>query len=288
MKCLEKDPARRPQSGRELIEELDRCEKAQASVARTPSFKDFSECTTVADTPARFPRSATTFGEESAPASPGATEVRTALPSAIAPLPAVPSVAGSQAIPTNSSHVSGPADYSQPAEKIKSPLRSMVMVTVVVLVLAAGTGGWYFFGRSSGHQPAPVENKDRLPVGVQPAASQSTSPPSSPIAGEAGGTQASSTQSGSPQPPATPSREKRSSPEATAPAPSLSAEERAARAKKASAASSLGDLYFENGEFDNAMKEYQLGLDADPSNKTLPEKLDRARKAKDTAASAKP
>lgn len=68
----------------------------------------------------------------------------------------------------------------------------------------------------------------------------------------------------------------------------MTAEEKAARSKKVSSTTSLGDLYFENGEFDNAIKEYQLGLDADLSNKSLRDKLDLARKAKDTAQSAKP
>jgi tetratricopeptide (TPR) repeat protein len=68
----------------------------------------------------------------------------------------------------------------------------------------------------------------------------------------------------------------------------MTAEEKAARAKRVSATTSLGDLYFENGEFDNAIQEYQLGLDADPSNKSLRDKLDRARKAKEAAPTSKP
>jgi serine/threonine-protein kinase len=42
----------------------------------------------------------------------------------------------------------------------------------------------------------------------------------------------------------------------------------------------LGDFYLSRGEYDNAINEFQKGLSLDPSNSTLREKLDRARKAK--------
>ncbi|HLY59377.1 MAG TPA: protein kinase [Terriglobia bacterium] len=42
----------------------------------------------------------------------------------------------------------------------------------------------------------------------------------------------------------------------------------------------LGDFYLSRGEYDNAITEFQKGLSLDPSNATLREKLDRAKKAK--------
>jgi eukaryotic-like serine/threonine-protein kinase len=42
----------------------------------------------------------------------------------------------------------------------------------------------------------------------------------------------------------------------------------------------LGDFYLSRGEYDNAINEFQKGLALDPTNSTLLQRLDRARKAK--------
>jgi len=50
--------------------------------------------------------------------------------------------------------------------------------------------------------------------------------------------------------------------------------------KKVNAAKALGDLYYERGDYDTAIKEYRKILDLAPGNKVLQERVQRARKAK--------
>ena len=46
------------------------------------------------------------------------------------------------------------------------------------------------------------------------------------------------------------------------------------------AAIAMGDLYYDRGDYDSAIAEYRKGLKADPSNSTLKDKIQTARKAK--------
>ena len=46
------------------------------------------------------------------------------------------------------------------------------------------------------------------------------------------------------------------------------------------AAIAMGDLYYDRGDYDSAISEYQKGLRADPTNKTLQNKIQNAKKAK--------
>jgi eukaryotic-like serine/threonine-protein kinase len=293
MKCLEKDPARRPQSGRELIEELERAEKAQASAPQSPSVKDFSESTTVASTPAQFPRtaaspSATTFGSDSVAYRVDGPEAGGAS--------AAPRVSSVAAVPglvvareESSSAATGPVSggVSPKVESKSGASRSGVIALVVIVIVAAGAGGWYFFGRPSVKQNSPSGSNVAIPEASQPSASPSTSPQGV-VAPDSSNAEPSRTQSGPSSAPASSSQPKAAARDAVPAGKPLSADEKAARVRRVSATTSLGDLYFENGEYDNAIKEYQLGLDADPSNKLLLERLDRARKGKDAAQSAKP
>jgi len=50
--------------------------------------------------------------------------------------------------------------------------------------------------------------------------------------------------------------------------------------KKVNAAKALGDLYYERGDYNTAIKEYRKILDLAPGNKVLQERVQRARKAK--------
>jgi cytochrome c-type biogenesis protein CcmH/NrfG len=50
--------------------------------------------------------------------------------------------------------------------------------------------------------------------------------------------------------------------------------------KRISAAMKMGDFYFERGEYDKAIDEFQQGLMLDPSNAELRSKVARARRAK--------
>ena len=61
--------------------------------------------------------------------------------------------------------------------------------------------------------------------------------------------------------------------EQPAPAPSVDT-------KPVKAALAMGDLYYDRGDYDNAIREYQRGLAADPSNRILRSKIEAAQKAK--------
>ncbi len=52
--------------------------------------------------------------------------------------------------------------------------------------------------------------------------------------------------------------------------------------KKISAGINKGDIYIDRGEYDKAIREFQIGLILDPSNHKLRQKLERTRKAKAT------
>ncbi|MGC1614859.1 MAG: protein kinase [Candidatus Acidiferrum sp.] len=291
MKCLEKDRERRPQTGRELMEELELCEKADPYSAKaspqSKSFKDFSESTTIPDTPARFPgkvsaASPTAFADEPTVPTPAGSEVRREpTPPRIPPIPTIPPTIA----PTRSAESASTANSVGPAGPASSS-RIAIPVLVVLLVLAAGGGGWYFFHRSSPAEVKGVPNpsNESLPVATQPTPGEQPSPPqSSPDSTESHGAQSSPGRANSSDKDQNASKQKHSL-EAALPASSQETKaEKAARDRTVSATSALGDLYFENGEFDNAIQEYTKGLDADPSNKSLQDKVARARKAKDAA-----
>ena len=221
----------------------------------------------MADTPARFPRtaqvpSATTFGSELASPTIAGTEANRVPAVPAAPVPPVPAV--------NLSPVLASAAIPALPSNESSPSRAAILVRIAVFLLVAG-GGLYSYHRffSGTQQNAPTQNTGGVPGGEQPGGTQPTSSQVSPSSAGASGEHASqrsfwniATRSDS-LPARGDSRRLHAS---------LNAEEKAARARKVSATTSLGDLYIENGEYDNAIKEYQLGLDADPSNKLLLER----------------
>ena len=59
----------------------------------------------------------------------------------------------------------------------------------------------------------------------------------------------------------------------------------AQRSKLLNAALQQGDIYYENGQYDNAIREYEKGLKLDPSNALLRQRIRRARTAKATEES---
>jgi cytochrome c-type biogenesis protein CcmH/NrfG len=50
--------------------------------------------------------------------------------------------------------------------------------------------------------------------------------------------------------------------------------------KKISAAIKLGDFFLDRGAYDDALQEYQRGLNLDPTNQALRARIERARRAK--------
>jgi hypothetical protein len=51
-------------------------------------------------------------------------------------------------------------------------------------------------------------------------------------------------------------------------------------AKQITAAVKMGDFFFDRGEYDSAIAEYQRGLGLDPGNRELSGRIERARRAK--------
>ena len=50
--------------------------------------------------------------------------------------------------------------------------------------------------------------------------------------------------------------------------------------RRINAAIKMGDFYFERGEYEKAINEFQQGLALDPSNQELRNRITRARRAK--------
>ncbi|HKV25435.1 MAG TPA: protein kinase [Candidatus Acidoferrum sp.] len=284
MKCLEKDRALRPQTGRELIEALDLCERADAQAragSLQRSVKDFSESTTVPDTPvswagAASPSSATSYaGNATAPAP----SQDASLFGAQSNSPTMPTSASPAASASASASVHTPA-----AGKSRTLLFFVGALGVVVVV---ALGGYFLRAKSAvapHSNPAATELSGPTPVAPRsappPAANNSTAPKES-------ATQESTPKRGEPSRREDDAQKAKRQSQKTAEATVRESEAQLAeRAKAAAAATSLGDLYFQNGEYDNAIHEYQTGLDADPGNKTLQDKLASAKKSK--AASPSP
>ena len=171
MKCLEKDRERRPQTGRQLIEELERCEKADPSYTKSSaaakSFQDFSESTTIPDTPVRFASgmsSGRSTSQADAPTMP--------TPARIPPLPTLP--------PTMVEKPAAEA-ASAPPSREKSSSRTTVAILSVILVVVLGGGGWYFLHKTSSavQQSAPEGSKADVPIPPERVVPPSTTSPSS-------------------------------------------------------------------------------------------------------------
>ena len=129
-----------------------------------------------------------------------------------------------------------------------------IWVGIVILLGGLGGGGWYL---SSRHSPS----LSTTPVSTTP--------------GQGGGTsqQTTSGQGNRPEAARTPSE----TPMSTAPTGTVAS---AVDPKKIKAATTLGDFYIKDGKYADAIKAYQEGLNLDPSNPDLRDKMERAKKAK--------
>ncbi|MGB7280815.1 MAG: protein kinase [Candidatus Acidiferrum sp.] len=293
MKCLEKDPAHRPQTGRDLIVALELCEReVQAIPGNSPhskAMKDFSESTTVSDTPARAtggitPVNSVASADEATVRTPGGKQTRREPPqTALFPDPTLVAAGAAHQSPEPASG----AGTAVPGNSASSS-RSAIMVLAVIVVLAAG-GGWYFMHRSSGaaQSSPPTPANENLPAVDQPPATQSSSDEVSPAKTESHEAKPLPARKTASERVADALKTKRAMPEAASAVPPETNAEKAARAKTVSATSSLGDLYLQNGEFDNAIMEYTKGLEVDPSNKSLQDKIAQAIKAKVAAQISK-
>jgi serine/threonine-protein kinase len=195
--------------------------------------------------------------------------------------------------PLGATRVVQPTAFASPGRQS----RWGIWVGMVVLLVGLG-GGAYFFSRhlcSSGKVPASAT------PGQGGGASQQT--PGQPASSSQNPAASGSSSSGSsPQLRTTPATSAPESPQRTAPAnqgiqraPPHTASEtppgglNVARTgpaasmvdtRKIKAAIILGDSYFKDGKYDDAIKAYQDGLNLDPSNPDLLDRMERAKKAK--------
>ncbi len=303
MQLLEKNPARRPANARALIEELEQVEKAPPpmSVTRVSAPEKVYS-------PEAAARAVRESLERSGPwhAPPRSVEPPSPPPpprSQPAPQPPAPERVAARAVPAPAPVPVAPVVAAQPAKSSGWLLWAGLAVLVVVL----GGGFWYIATQRRG--PAPQEQ-------AAPAASPGTNQPAeqpqttttTPAAGESGAQTSPAT-----QPEAQPAAENPpAQPAATGPAASKPASRSAARTtptkptprqreagpktqpppetaapapppvdvKAVKAAIAMGDLFYDRGDYDSAIGEYQKGLRADPANTTLQNKIQNAKKAK--------
>ncbi|HEY6944369.1 MAG TPA: protein kinase [Candidatus Acidoferrum sp.] len=278
MKCLEKQRERRPQSGRALIEELEHWESGLQNTLPAVFQQEETETSPGRQQPREVPLPAL---EEARAADAGLQARDRATPK---------SYQGERREPVRSPvsprSVEQPEAAQKPAREIEAKDeasarrdaprsgRTWIFFFAILLVGALGGGGWYFYrsGRLTDQQkPASDGNAGAAgleqpavtgPNSASPSAGQGVAPNPPPAAS-----------SGQERPSGGPANSSRNTPQ-------LSEAEKTDRSKKANAARTLGDLYYENGNYDDAIKEYQMGLQADPKNKALRDRLALAKHAK--------
>jgi serine/threonine-protein kinase len=277
MRLLEKDPKLRPASAKALIEEIDRAQQETAPLGATRVLRP----TTVV-----LPEEVRAAQAAAAPPSSGAAGV------AAKPEPAKPRV-----VIERGRAPQPPAVIAPPAGKSS---QWGLLAGIAVLVIVIGGGGWYFLHRPSVPTTEP-QITSPLPTGTtSPAAQGTTSGSTTSPAGQTKGptqpaaqpeaspaasrSNAAGSASGSPRGTRAPGGAQptqRSNPRLDVAAPGEpTPAKRGVDQQKVSSALALGDMYLRRGEYSAAIDEYQKGLNEDPSNPTLRQKIDEARKAK--------
>ena len=154
---------------------------------------------------------------------------------------------------------------------------------VILAVIVLGVGVWYISRGPSQNQVAPPPAATQQPA-QQPAPAPETQPVSQPEPAQPAAAEPTAAPEETPAPPET--KQESTKEETSAEAQARAAEElRAAAARRreqVAAATRQGDLYYQNGQYDSAIREYEKGLRADPSSVLLRQKIDRAKRAKAT------
>jgi eukaryotic-like serine/threonine-protein kinase len=262
MKCLEKERDSRPSSAKAMVEELD---QIQAGLPAPPGA--IKPAPPAEAPPARAAAPQVAVPQPPAPQPPPPTPPVPA-PKPRAEAPAAPAVAPK------------PAAAAAPTPAKRSG--ALVAVLAIAILIVLGVGGWYAFSRfhnqagvapkstsSPGSVSAPVQQpaaqpkaQEAEPVPAAPAAPQEATPPSTEPAQESAGEGAAASSSAS-----------------------AAEAQRAAAAKRREqigAAVRQGDLYYQDGDYNKAIREYERGLNLDPTSALLRQKIARARRAKAT------
>lgn len=296
MSMLEKKPESRPRSARALIEQIELAERATPSPGATRVVQPQSVYSPRAAQELEAALRARAAGAgrgAAAPAGPGPAAGVGAVPAEVAPRPPV---------------VERPVAPLRvaPAPPVAKERRWGLWAAMAILAVAVGGGAWYFVWW-------------RVPSGPKPTVTLPSPPPVPPrppsAASSATSTQGASASGSGSTPSSVPSADTRrtSTPSPvplghTAPrpagrsAPAVPVSRPAPGATTAppirqfapptpsidtravGAALSLGNFFFDRGEYDKAIEEYQKGLRLDPTNRDLRSRLNRAQKARDAEA----
>jgi serine/threonine-protein kinase len=257
MRLLEKNRDMRPASARVLIQEIEKAEKEMASVGKT-RVMSAEEMRAGADQAAGG----------AIPPRPQPAPGRPIEPVRVAPRPQPPA-------PPH------PVVRPKPSES-----RWGMWSALVVLIVGLGGGGIYIATRPSATtqhvNQAPVELPQKPPETTTPA-SQPTTPAEQPATQPTTVTPAVTQHTEAPPvtPVHTPPRANTRKPvrveEVTPPKP-VQPPVDAARVRSQI---TQGEFFLKRGEYDNAINAFQEGLNLDPSNQELREKLDKAKKARE-------
>jgi serine/threonine-protein kinase len=300
VRLLEKKPENRPSNAQALIEEIERAEAngEGPGETRVVSAEAFYEQPINAPPPpiptrrqASRPSRAVTTASTSSPEPRRALEPATPMPSRRAPAP--------RPAPTPA-----PVLVARP----RKTGQWGIWVALSILVVGLGAGAWYFTERRPAEQPPPQNSLTRpqsaptqsqaptagssvaptQPAETQPATQ--TEPSASPASGLES---APARQTTSPaKPGASKGSAKKTVPAfVQLPSRSIQGEPAATRVpetrsappvdtKKIKAAISMGEFYFDHGDYDKAIDEFQQGLAIDPANMDLKSRISKAKRAK--------
>jgi serine/threonine protein kinase len=306
MRLLEKKPEQRPADARTLIAEIERAEAAGAtSTAVPPAAKETF-----------IPASRSSYSPHAAEALRSALQSppparRGAAPASVATPPPLPPRAVEA--PPAPAPAPRPAPQVRPAARpaapppVARPAKQSqwgIWAAVGILVIGLAGGTWYFVDRAASHAP-----ETQVPAPTSPSTPVETSAPASQPAGQPAETTPQPTRNPEPAPvsgeparpavdaqrsrsaadegrlhprttPSEPSRTTATQPLAREVVPPPKPETTAVDPKKISAAIKLGDFFLDRGAYDDAVQEYQRGLNLDPTNQTLKARIERARRAK--------
>lgn len=298
MSLLEKDPSRRPASARALIEELEQVQDAPVA----PSVTKISAPAGVysPEAAARAVRESLGTAMKSGARHHVPHVPRPeAEPAPVPPSPVPPFAVPPVREPAAARPQPPPLPVPRPAPQAKSSGLLVWALLGVLVIGVAGGGAWYFLRRQPSvpqteTQPnaAPAQQPAQNPAA--PATSQEPVAPTLRGA-ESGNTPETQEPLATKQAPAVSTQKAASKPQPSKPAAEQPGETRQVAApppekpkpaapvvddRAVKAALATGNLFYDRGDYDSAILEYQKGLAADPGNRILLDRIQAARRAK--------
>jgi len=263
MRLLEKKAELRPATGQALIAEIERVEKEMVAPSATRVAGGLYSPGAAEALQAAL-RATSSAGASSGP--PPVTPAPQARPASVA-RPAV---------------APAPQPRAVPAPPPPRASQWGIWVSMGILVVGLGGGGWYYIG----HRPPPPTKPPTETTSPPKAPEKPTvpeNPPDSTGATEGRGGQTDGVSEGRTTPTSSSTEttvRRKAGPTSSQPTSRAQPPAPVVDLKKVTAAIKMGDFYFDRGEYENAINEYQQGLNADRTNRELNSKLVRARRAK--------